>query len=558
MARNVTDMVFKLYGHDETASKALKGVGKEAQSVGDQFKHFGKVAGAGFLAVGAAAGAFAVEAVHAAMKVEAQQKQLDIALKNNAHATAGQTKAVNDYLEKIRLQYGISNEKLIPSFAKLTRATGDVTKSQGLLKLAMDISAATGKPLEATSQALSKAYTGNLGALTRLGIPMDKNIIKSKDFNAAVGVLTKTFQGSADASTKTFSGKMAILTENFGAAKEKIGQALLPMLTKFINYIISDVLPYVKSFIAGLTGDNSVAAGADHAHDSIKAFGEGVRGVIEWISKHKHIVVELAAAFAAFWAVGKVGSAVSAFLSAFGLIKKALVGVEVTAVSTAAAEDAAAGPAAPALMAAQAIAAGAVFAAFGLANMWNGIAGAGKPTAKQKNIQSISGFTPAQQANNSATVDQWVAANSPTSAHAGLGSGMIWFNGKAVFERPWMHLTPANQAMIGSHTVAPGTTAGRAADGQPGGPPLGHRAVGGSVAHGTSYLVGENGPELFTPAEGGSITRSQNLRGALGGMNVVVNVSGSVIHERDLAVTVRDHIAQLMRRRGLDPAILGV
>jgi hypothetical protein len=46
--------------------------------------------------------------------------------------------------------------------------------------------------------------------------------------------------------------------------------------------------------------------------------------------------------------------------------------------------------------------------------------------------------------------------------------------------------------------------------------------------------------------------------GGMGGMNIVINVAGSVIQERDLAVTVRDNIAQLMRRRGVDPAILGV
>jgi hypothetical protein len=41
-------------------------------------------------------------------------------------------------------------------------------------------------------------------------------------------------------------------------------------------------------------------------------------------------------------------------------------------------------------------------------------------------------------------------------------------------------------------------------------------------------------------------------------MTVIVNVAGSVTAEKDLAVTVRDNIAQLMRRRGLNPSILGV
>ena len=86
--------------------------------------------------------------------------------------------------------------------------------------------------------------------------------------------------------------------------------------------------------------------------------------------------------------------------------------------------------------------------------------------------------------------------------------------------------------------------------------PATRHASGGAVAAGTQIMVGENGPELFTPTSGGSITPHNLVGGS--GMSVHIHVAGSVIHEKDLAVTVRDNIAQLMRRRGLNPAILGV
>lgn len=86
----------------------------------------------------------------------------------------------------------------------------------------------------------------------------------------------------------------------------------------------------------------------------------------------------------------------------------------------------------------------------------------------------------------------------------------------------------------------------------------GTRAIGGTVNGGSSYLVGERGPELFTPSSSGYISANGTLGGGSGPVNVVVNVSGSVIHERDLAIRVRDEIAQLMRRRGQNPSILGV
>lgn len=51
----------------------------------------------------------------------------------------------------------------------------------------------------------------------------------------------------------------------------------------------------------------------------------------------------------------------------------------------------------------------------------------------------------------------------------------------------------------------------------------GGRAAGGSVKKGTSYLVGERGPELFTPGRSGSIAPNN----AIGGANVTVNVDAS-------------------------------
>lgn len=54
-------------------------------------------------------------------------------------------------------------------------------------------------------------------------------------------------------------------------------------------------------------------------------------------------------------------------------------------------------------------------------------------------------------------------------------------------------------------------------------PIAGARAAGGPVAAGTSYLVGENGPELFTPSAGGQITPNAALTAR--GANVTVNIT---------------------------------
>lgn len=67
----------------------------------------------------------------------------------------------------------------------------------------------------------------------------------------------------------------------------------------------------------------------------------------------------------------------------------------------------------------------------------------------------------------------------------------------------------------------------------------GARALGGPVAPGGSYIVGERGPELFTPSSSGNITPNH----AMGGNTITVNVNGgdpnSIV--RALQTWVRDN-----------------
>ena len=60
----------------------------------------------------------------------------------------------------------------------------------------------------------------------------------------------------------------------------------------------------------------------------------------------------------------------------------------------------------------------------------------------------------------------------------------------------------------------------------------GAKARGGSVRAGGSYLVGERGPELFTPKSSGMITANKKLGGGDNTTNIVnvsVDASGSAV-----------------------------
>jgi hypothetical protein len=217
--------------------KADKGTKTFSSSIGKYSKAMAK----SFALAGVAAGAYAiklgVDGVKSAVEDEASQKQLAQALKNTTKATDSQIASTEKYITSQQIQFGIADTKLRPALANLARATGDLTEAQRLNNLAIDISAATGKDLEAVSLAISKAYNGNLGALTKLGVPLDANIIKTKDFNAATDELQKLFGGSAKANTETYAGQLAIVTERFGEMKESIGVSLLPVMKTLLEQV---------------------------------------------------------------------------------------------------------------------------------------------------------------------------------------------------------------------------------------------------------------------------------------------------------------------------------
>jgi len=249
---DVRTLKLNLLADVDQFGKSLNKADNSTKSFSKKISGYGKAMAKSFAIAGAAAGLYAiklgVDGVKSAVEDELSQKKLATALRNTTKATDKQIAATEDYIKRQQLQFGIADTKLRPALANLARATGDVTEAQKLNNLAIDISAATGKDLETVSLGLAKAYNGNLGALTKLGVPLDANIIKTKDFDAAVATLTDTFGGSAKANTETFSGQLAILQERFGEIQEDIGAKLIPKL--------KDLLENVNLVAKGFSGED--------------------------------------------------------------------------------------------------------------------------------------------------------------------------------------------------------------------------------------------------------------------------------------------------------------
>ena len=225
---------------------------KEVEGFGGKLEKFGKVAAAAFAAAAAAAAAYAVklavDGVKAAIEDEAAQARLAKALQNVTGATEKQIAAVEEQILKTSLATGVADDQLRPALQRLATATGSVQKSQELLTLALDISAATGKSVEAVSNALGKAYEGNTGALGRLGIGLSTAEIKTLGLDGTMQQLAETFGGQATVQANTFEGQIQRLKVGFDEAKESVGAALLPTLQRLLDYFINTVIPKFIEF----------------------------------------------------------------------------------------------------------------------------------------------------------------------------------------------------------------------------------------------------------------------------------------------------------------------
>jgi hypothetical protein len=152
-------------------------------------------------------------------------------LKNLNLAYGSNIGTVNGYISRLEAQTGVLDDELRPAMDRLLRATGDVTKSQELLGLALDIAAGTGKTVTQVSQSLQKAYLGQNQALGRLGVGLSKAELQSSSFEEIQKRLTTLFAGQSAAAAETFAGKLDRLTVAANNAKETIGAGLVDALT---------------------------------------------------------------------------------------------------------------------------------------------------------------------------------------------------------------------------------------------------------------------------------------------------------------------------------------
>lgn len=450
-----------ILGDIDNLKKNLNAGTTEVQGFGSKLTKFGKIAGAAFAAAGAAAAAYAgkllVDGVKSAIEDEAAQAKLALTLKNVTGATDAQVKATEAYITKQSLLFGVTDDDLRPSFERLTRATGDLKLAQEAQSLALDIAAGSGKSLEAVSNALGKAYEGNMGALGKLGIGLSAAELKTMSMEQVTAALAATFEGQASAKADTFAGKMERLKVALNEGKETVGSYVLDALQPLVTLMVNNVIPAIQT-LGSTIGENL----KPYVDDIIAVFRDYLIPLfMTWWSFISDVVIP-----------GIVGT-----------FKPILEGL---------------------------------FEAFGsIADSIQNNSDKLEPFFNlMKNIGTfiIKTLAPAIGTVLGAALKVIGVA---VSGLIGLFANLVSIiNGVVGAIQAIISLVRNNPIVKGIGGVIDNVFGGG-------------RAAGGAVSAGTTYLVGERGPELFTPNTSGGITPNNKMTGG-GGTTINLNVTGAI------------------------------
>jgi len=347
---------------------------------------------------------------------------------------------------------------LRPSLERLARATGDVDQATKLQTLALDISAGSGKSLEAVTNALAKAQEGNTASLAKLGVGLSAAQLKTLSMDEITKKLGDTFENQASAKADTFQGKMARLSQAFDEGKETVGGFILDAITPLVSGFVDKVIPALSKMSDSLGKD---------LKDPLNA----IKGILT------DFVIP---AFKALYSY-LIDYVVPFLANVFG----------------------------PALS--------------GLSNAWNKIKDAVNANSDDLAplftlFKNVAGFVRDNLGPAIGTVLK-VAFEVVGTAIAAVISGVSklvnFFDDVIGKVREFINLVKNNPVVSGISGVIDRIFGGG-------------RAAGGPVSGGTTYMVGERGPELFTPSSSGTIIPNHRLGGGGGGSTYNITVNGAI------------------------------
>lgn len=443
-------------------------------------------------------------------------------------------------------------QKMDPAsqFATISQAFSKYSGSVNKAKIATDIFGKSGRKIPNLLNLGKEGLQGYAQAAKDAGYLLsDSDMVMGDAFDEAMGQFNLALEGS----------------------RNIIGRELLPVLTELMTSLgafIRENAPNIKAvaqefggwiktngpIIGGQIRDmaKSLVEMGKAAWPFIESVG-GVKAVLAGIATIAFLPTIAAVASLGVSMITAIPAMISLTTGLYGMATGAVgiipaIGGAATALwGMAAAGWAAIAPLLPAIGIGVAIVAGLTLLAFGIKNVvqnWD------QYSAKLSEVWNLTtGFV----SDMGSAIGAWVS--STMDSISGLGTS-IYDSIAGAFDRltgkigEWFGWVRAKFANLGS-SIKGVFTGGEAPDPAP---IDGARAAGGPVSAGKNYLVGERGPEIFSPSSSGSIIPNHRTGGSVSNDNrtITINITASPgMNERTLADLV------LARLDGRQAALAG-
>ena len=185
------------------------------------------------------------DAVKAIQDTQIATEQLSTAMNNAKQNTAANREEVSKSTEKMNaLGFSVADSE--SALTKLVTATGSTTKATQMMSMAADLARYKHESLAEASATLVKGTMGNAKAFKEFGITLDATLPKNEAIAKAMDQLNGKIGGQAVGYTHTFAGEMEVLKAKFDDVAVKVGAVVLPILTKFLEFITNVLVPAIK------------------------------------------------------------------------------------------------------------------------------------------------------------------------------------------------------------------------------------------------------------------------------------------------------------------------
>lgn len=251
-------LTFDIFGRDRTASKAIRGVGNEADRTSGRFKNLAVAGGIALVAVAGAAIKFGTDSVKAYAESEEAQLGLQDVMDRFPRLADTNIEKLRELNTELMNKTRFDDDAIAAGQAVLGQFKLTGAELETLTPLMLDYAQKTGKDVPTAATDLGKAILGNGKALKAVGINFQDTGSEAGNAAALVDALRGQVGGFAEESAGTAAGKLDVINNKFGEMQEAVGEKLIDPLSDAMDELsdsgaIEDMGTALAGVVTGFT-----------------------------------------------------------------------------------------------------------------------------------------------------------------------------------------------------------------------------------------------------------------------------------------------------------------